>query len=320
MSDNRPPAISLQRLTRYFGKKPVVRDLDFDVPRGQVTALLGLNGAGKTTTIRILMGLLAPTRGRAITLGEDASAMSVATRAKIGYLVEGHYLYPSLRVMQCQDFQRAGYEQWNDGLFRDIVAHFAIDPTAKVSTLSRGQRAGVALALVLAPDPELLVLDDPALGLDPASRRALNETLIEFAAGGKRTVLLSTHLMDDVERIADRVAVMVGGQLKVDTALDDFLARISMYSIANATFDLAVVSAIPGLIEARRVGGQMQLAIADADAETMAAIDRLGGNCERIESSLNDAVLAYLTRERGDGSFLASQGQLQSTVADGGSQ
>ncbi|MDA8746101.1 ABC transporter ATP-binding protein [Rubripirellula amarantea] len=301
------PAIELQGLTRYFGAKPVVRDLDFRVPEGQVTALLGLNGAGKTTTIRILMGLLAPTRGKAITLGEDASRMSVSTRARIGYLVEGHFLYPSMRVRQCQDFQRAGYATWNDELFRDIVRHFGIDQDARVSTLSRGQRAGVSLALVLAPDPELLVLDDPALGLDPVSRRALNETLIEFAGGGKRTVILSTHLLDDVERIADRVAVMVGGRLKVDTMIDDFTDRVSLFAVHGDEFDASVVAAIPGLIEARKLGDRLQIAVADADEETLAAIDRLSGQPpERVDSTLGDAVLAYLTRERGDGSFFST--------------
>ena len=138
---------------------------------------------------------------------------------------------------------------------------FGIDKNARVSTLSRGQRAGVSLALVLAPDPELLVLDDPALGLDPVSRRALNETLVEFAGDGKRTVLLSTHLLDDVERIADRVAVMVGGRLKVDTTMDDFTSRISIFAIQGHEFDNRKVAAVPGLIEARKLGDRLHLSL-----------------------------------------------------------
>ena len=159
--------------------------------------------------------------------------------------------------------------------------------------------------MVLAPDPELLVLDDPALGLDPVSRRALNETLIEFAGGGKRTVLLSTHLLDDVERIADRVAVMVGGRLKVDTSMDDFVSRVSLYSVkSDGREDQAAVNAIPGLIEARRVGNRMQMAIADANGVAHAAIEKTYGQPEQIETTLNDAVLAFLTRQRGDLSLI----------------
>ena len=151
-----------------------------------------------------------------------------------------------------------------------------------MSTLSRGQRAGVSLALVLAPDPELLVLDDPALGLDPVSRRALNETLVEFAGDGKRTVLLSTHLLDDVERIADRVAVMVGGRLKVDTTMDDFTSRISIFAIQGHDFDNRKVAAVPGLIEARKLGDRLHIAVADADEETLAAINRLSNHASAV--------------------------------------
>lgn len=298
-------AIELKRLCRYFGKKSVVDDLNLSVQSGKVTALLGLNGAGKTTTIRILMGLLSPTRGTATTLGSDATTMTTETRKRIGYLVEGHYLYPSMRVKDCQKFQRAGYDKWNGNLFDDIVGHFSIDPTARISTLSRGQRAGVSLAMVLAPDPELLVLDDPALGLDPVSRRALNETLIEFAGGGKRTVLLSTHLLDDVERIADRVAVMVSGRLKVDTSMDDFVSRVSVFSVKNDRPNaISMVADIPGLIEARQIGDRLQMAIADANGAAHESMEKLFGNSEQIETTLNDAVLAFLTRERGDSSFL----------------
>jgi ABC-2 type transport system ATP-binding protein len=300
-------SIELKRLCRYFGKKAVVDDLNFNVQTGKVTALLGLNGAGKTTTIRILMGLLSPTRGSASTLGADATTMSTDIRKRIGYLVEGHYLYPSMRVKECQSFQRAGYDSWNNDLFDDIVRHFSIDPSARVSTLSRGQRAGVSLALVLAPDPELLVLDDPALGLDPVSRRALNETLIEFAGGGKRTVLLSTHLLDDVERIADRVAVMVGGRLKVDTSMEDFFSRVSLFSVkAGAGYDPSLTRSIPGLIEARQIGDRLQMAIADANGVAHEAMEKSFGKPEKIETTLNDAVLAFLTRQRGDGSFFSS--------------
>ena len=300
-------AIELKRLCRYFGKNPVVDDLNLNVQTGKVTALLGLNGAGKTTTIRILMGLLSPTRGSATTLGADATTMSIDTRRRIGYLVEGHYLYPSMRVKECQSFQRAGYDSWNSNLLDDIVRHFSIDPAARVSTLSRGQRAGVSLAMVLAPDPELLVLDDPALGLDPVSRRALNETLIEFAGGGKRTVLLSTHLLDDVERISDRVAVMVGGRLKVDTSMDDFVSRVSLFSVeSNGGNDQSAAETIPGLIEVRQVGDRLQMAVADANGVAHQTIEKLFGRSEKIETTLDDAVLAFLTRQRGDSSFFSS--------------
>lgn len=300
------PVIRTERLTRYFGSQAVVRDLDLKVPPGQVTALLGLNGAGKTTTIRIMMGLLRPTRGRCEVLGQNSSGLSPEARMRIGYMVEGHFLYPGMRVSECARFQRAGYSRWDDGQFDQIVNHFGISQSTRVANLSRGQRAGVSLALVLAPDPELLILDDPALGLDPVSRRALNETLIEFAADGKRTVLLSSHLLDDVERIADRVMVMIDGRLQVDTTLDDFRGRVTAFVVEADAFEPQRVAAIPGLIEARRMGRRIHLTVADADEETSAAVHRLNASSvELIELPFTDSVLAWLSRSREQQSFLS---------------
>ena len=300
------PVIQTKRLTRYFGQNGVVRDLDLRVPPGQVTALLGLNGAGKTTTIRIIMGLLRPTRGRCEVFGQDSGQLSPDARMRIGYMVEGHFLYPGMRVRDCAKFQRAGYSRWDDAQFDQIVAHFGIAQSTYVSHLSRGQRAGVSLALVLAPDPELLVLDDPALGLDPVSRRALNETLVEFAAGGQRTVLLSSHLLDDVERIADRVMVMIDGRLQVDTTLDDFRSRVSGYVVNSESVDTDRVAAIPGLVEARRLGSRLHLTVADVDEETLTAVERLNASSvETIELPFTDSVLAWLSRSREQQSFIS---------------
>jgi ABC-2 type transport system ATP-binding protein len=297
--------IQTERLTRYFGSQAVVRDLDLRVPPGQVTALLGLNGAGKTTTIRIIMGLLRPTRGTCRVFGKDSSDLSPEDRMRVGYMVEGHFLYSGMRVSECAKFQRAGYSRWDDAQFDRIVKHFGISQSTRVGHLSRGQRAGLSLALVLAPDPELLVLDDPALGLDPVSRRALNETLVEFAADGQRTVLLSSHLLDDVERIADRVMLMIDGRLQVDTTLDDFRDRVTGFSVEADVVDSDRVAAIPGLIEARRVGSRLHLTVADADEETTAAIERLqASSVEPMELPFADSVLAWLSRSRNQRSFL----------------
>ncbi len=302
------PVIRTDRLTRYFGKRCVVSDLDMKIVPGQVTALMGLNGAGKTTTIRILMGLLRPTRGRCTVFGEDSAQLTPETRMRIGYLVEGHFLYRNMRVNQCAKFQRSGYSRWDDTLFDDVVAHFGIRPSNRIGELSRGQRAGVALGLVLAPDPELLVLDDPALGLDPVSRRALNETLVEFAGQGKRTVLLSTHLLDDVERVADRVMVLVDGRLRVETSTEDFINRVSGFSVEISPANVDQIGSISGLIEARKRGGRFLLAIADADDQTMAVLQAISDSAvETTELGFADCVLSYLTSKRGDQSFLGTQ-------------
>ncbi|MGV3486818.1 MAG: ABC transporter ATP-binding protein [Planctomycetaceae bacterium] len=295
--------IRTRHLTRYFGSRAVVRELNFGVPRGSVVGLLGLNGAGKTTTIRMLLGLLEPTRGCCEVLGRDSRELTPSDRARIGHTVEGHFLYPWMRVRECEAFGRQTHPRWDGHFFEQAVRRFGIDTAAKVSWLSRGQRAGVSLASTLAGDPELLILDDPALGLDPVSRRALNETIIEFCESGDRTVLLSSHLLDDVERVADRVAVMVEGRLLVDSTLDEFRGRVGAWVIEMPENPLAGCT-LPGIVQCRPLGSRWHVTVADPDAETEAAIQRLGAaSAERVDVTFEDAVLAYLSRSRVGHSF-----------------
>jgi len=295
--------IRTHRLTRYFGRRAVVRELDFSVPCGSVVGLLGLNGAGKTTTIRMLLGFLEPTRGTCEVLGRDSRELTPDVRARIGHTVEGHFLYPWMRVRECEKFGRETHPQWDGSFFEQAVRRFGIDTDAKVSWLSRGQRAGVSLASTLAGAPELLILDDPALGLDPVSRRALNETIIEFCESGDRTVLLSSHLLDDVERVADRVAVMVDGRMLVDSTLDDFRNRVAAW-VLDVPQDPTIMRTIPGLVHCRPIGNRWHVTVADPDEETTAAMERLqAASIERVEVTFEDAVLAYLSRSRVGHSF-----------------
>ena len=208
-----------------------------------------------------------------------------------------------MRVRECERFGRETHPRWDGAFFEQAVRRFGIDTAAKVHWLSRGQRAGVSLASTLAGDPELLILDDPALGLDPVSRRALNETIIEFCELGDRTVLLSSHLLDDVERVADRVALMVDGRMLVDSTLDDFRNRVSAW-LVDVPQDPTVNHTIPGLVHCRPVGSRWQITIADSIAETIAAIEGIGAVItEPVDVTFEDAVLAYLSRSRVGHSF-----------------
>ena len=302
MTDHASIAIQTRRLTRYFGRRAVVRELDFAVPRGSVVGLLGLNGAGKTTTIRMLLGLLAPTRGSCEVLGRNSQELTPDDRTRIGHTVEGHFLYPWMRVSDCAKFERDTHAKWNANFFDQTVARFGIDPTARVHWLSRGQRAGVSIAATLATDPELLILDDPALGLDPVSRRALNETIIDFCDGGERTVLLSSHLLDDVEHVADRIALMVDGRLLVNATLDNFRDGVSAWA-APTSADLTAIESIAGYVHSRIRGGRRIITLANATEESAMVLAKYGAVREHDEVSFADAVLAYLSRSRVEQSF-----------------
>lgn len=301
-------AIQTIGLTRYFESRAVVRDLDLAIPRGSISGLLGLNGAGKTTTLRMILGLLAPTRGESFVLGIPSQQLTAVDRGRIGHTVEGHFLYGWMKVSECEQFHQATHPRWDSVLFKETVHRFGIALQTKCSRLSRGQRAGVSLALMLAASPELLILDDPALGLDPVSRRALNETLVDFASDQQHTVILSSHLLDDVERVADRILVMVDGQLLVNCSLDELRGRVSGWTLTFAN-QPNVSPTVPGLIYARRTSDAWHVVVADADDETTAAIHRLGASSiAPMDVPFDEVIVAYLSRSRRGESFLLGAG------------
>jgi len=300
-------AFSANGLTRYFGNKLIVRQCSFAIPRGTVTGLLGLNGTGKTTIIRMLMGFLPPMRGSSSILGINSQSLTAADRMRIGYTVEGHFLYRWMHVAECERFQAGTFARWNSKQFRETIERFGIEPSARVSHLSRGQRAGVLLALTLCSMPEVLVLDDPALGLDPVSRQALNETVLEFVESGDRTVLLSSHLLDDIERISDRILIMVDGRIVVESTVENLLNRLSTCTL-ELDEDTKTLLSIPGLVYMRRIGRRWTLTIVDMDSTTESILVSLGGQTfVRNQTAFNDAAMAYLSRTRGSNSFLSNK-------------
>lgn len=295
----RDAVIQTRNLTRCFGPRPAVLALDLDVPRGCVFGLLGRNGSGKTTMIRMLLGLLAPTRGSARVLDWDSQHLPPEARARIGYLAEGHRVYGWMRVRQCARFQARGYPCWNEAVFRAVADYFGLDRQARVRDLSKGQRAGLCLALTLAPEPELLVLDDPGLGLDPVARRALLEALVHVTRQADRTILFSSHLPADVERIADRIAVLDRGALRACCSVDAFRDRVRRIVLHFAGPPPAL-PAIPGLLHAQHAPGEIALTIANCDDRTERLLAGLGAvRSESVPPDLEDALVCYLG-ERGE--------------------
>ena len=298
--------IETEGLTRYFGRKAAVEQLSLSVPRGGVFAFLGRNGSGKTTTIRILMGMLDATRGSARVLGHDSANLSPQVRSRIGYLAEGHHVYGWMRVQQCAEFQAAGYDHWNWEIFRAVIEHFGLDVKARARYLSRGERAGLCLALTLAPEPQLLILDDPALGLDPVARRSLLEAMVFVTRGEDRTILFSSHLLSDVERVADRIAIIDRGILRACCTVEDFRRRLGQWVLR---FDSKVakrpdLSQIAGLVNATSVDNEWHVTVANPDEQTESTLSQLGPtSLQKASLNLEDAVIHYLG-ERGRSSLL----------------
>jgi ABC-2 type transport system ATP-binding protein len=223
--------IEIENLVKYYDGRCILDGIDLKIPRGCIYGLLGRNGLGKTTMIRILLGLEPPTRGRTSLLGEDSQDLSAKTRGRIGYVAEGHNLIQNYRVRRLIGICRGLSIHWNDKFFAGIIETFRLPMDRKVKEMSAGMRAQLNLALAMAIEPELLILDDPTLGLDTVARRQFLELAIELIQKQNRTILFSSHILSDVERIADRVGVLAGGRLVVDCELEDLKNRIRKFQI-----------------------------------------------------------------------------------------
>jgi ABC-2 type transport system ATP-binding protein len=263
------------------------------VPRGTVYGLLGRNGAGKSTTLKMLTGMVRPDHGRVELLGEAVARLAPPTRARIAYLAEGHPLYTWMTIRQAVDFTTGFYGAADMSLAYQILDHFELSPRAKIGQLSKGQRAQVSLALAIAPDPELLILDDPTLGLDTNVRRDFLESMIQIIQRRGRTILFSSHVLGDVERVADRVGVMIDGVLRVDCPAEHFKRSVRKV-IAEFGREPPPLPPLPGLLSHWRVGTRYELVFVGYGPVQRSAVEALGAQrLDVVDLNLEDAFIAY---------------------------
>lgn len=217
-----PPALAplvvleVRGLRRHFGRVPAVDGIDLTVREGEIYGFLGINGAGKTTTIRALMGIIAAEAGTISLLGETTRRTSVAQKRRIGYVSQEQNFYPWMTCRALGKFVGAFYPSWDAAEFTRLLSVLEVPAERRVSELSGGMRAKLALALALAPRPALLILDEPTAGLDPVARREFMQLIVAQARQHRRTTLFSSHLIDEVERTADRVGIIHQGRMRFE--------------------------------------------------------------------------------------------------------
>jgi len=262
---------------RHFGEREVLRGLTFSVEPGEIYAFLGRNGAGKTTALRILLGFLAPHHGRSEVLGEDSLTMPAALRARIGYVGEGHRLYTLMRVCDAVDFEEGTRPGFRRNFAERAIQRCGLTPKQRIYSLSRGQRAQLALVLAVAEKPDVLIFDDPAMGLDVVMRREFLDAMIDVLSGEGTSVLFSSHILTDVERIADRIGLLHDGRMLIDADLEEVKGRFLKYVwTPGAGRPETGPPDVPGLVRERRRREGFDLLFLDVD-ETAEARLRADG-------------------------------------------
>jgi len=284
-------AIEIENLVKYFDGRCVLDDVSFKVPKGCIYGLLGRNGVGKTTIIRILLGLEVPTRGRTKLLGTASRELTAGQRGCIGYVAEGHNLIQNYKVQRLVGLCRDLANSWNQSLFENLIGTFALPMGRKVKELSTGMRAQLNLSLAMAIDPEILILDDPTLGLDTVARRQFLELAIDLIQKNGRTILFSSHILSDVERIADRIGVLVDGRLVVDCSLEQLKERIKKFRLIfahDAPDDLHLTE----VIRQQHSGREMVVTIANWNSQKQDIIKTFNPEtCDEIPMSLEDIFI-----------------------------
>ncbi|MBP5419018.1 MAG: ABC transporter ATP-binding protein [Bacteroidales bacterium] len=247
--------IRCENISQYYGDKLVYKNINFGVEEGKILGLLGKNGTGKTTIINILNGYLTPTEGRCTIFGHDVRNLTPNDKARIGLLLEGHVQYTFFNVNQIERFYSRFYPNWNADAYYDLIKQLHISEHQRIASMSCGQRSQVALGLIFAQNPEVLILDDFSMGLDPGYRRLFIERLLEFVRNGKKTVFLTSHIIQDMEMLIDDCMVFDYGRVLLHKPTAEIMNTFRRY-----TFD-SECDAIPhivGLWHTARVGKQWE--------------------------------------------------------------
>jgi ABC-2 type transport system ATP-binding protein len=285
-------AIATTGLCRRFGKVEAVQDVDLSVPPGSVYGYLGRNGAGKTTTIQMLMGLLLPDSGSVSVLGFDPVKQDVPMKRVVSYVPEHVQMPEWMTVKGLMGFGAGVHPRWDKALAEQLRARLELPADRKFSQLSRGMQGKAALMAALASRPELLILDDPTMGLDPVVRREFMESIVAALSDTGTTVFFSSHILDDVERVADWIGILHEGRLVVQSSLDDLQARVKrvIASFRDPVPDLV----LPGTLQHESDGRQHVFIVDGYSDAVLKQLHEAGASSANVEGlSLEDIFVAY---------------------------
>jgi ABC-2 type transport system ATP-binding protein len=237
-------ALELNALTKRFDIVPVLKGISARVEPGEVIGLLGLNGAGKTTLLETALGFSLPESGSARIFGQDSTAMDGATKARIGFVPQRDELLEGMKGGAYLDLIAEFYPAWNTNLVARLATEWAVPLDTKIGKLSVGQRQKLSIISALGHEPDLLILDEPVASLDPVARRGFLKELVDIASTQTRSIIFSTHIVTDLERVASRVWLMQEGLMTIDASMDELkenFARVRLNTDLPANFDRSTV-------------------------------------------------------------------------------
>ena len=226
--------IETRQLAKNFTFQEVLTSVDLSIERGSVVGLLGTNGSGKSTLIKCLLGLLKASKGTAKIFGEDSWELSAKAKARMGYVPQTPNFYPWMSTLDIVDYVGAFYDTWDRAWTRSLMKRWELPTQDRASVLSPGQKQRLSMVLALGHRPELIILDEPVASLDPLGRRESLRQLIEVAQDGDHTMLYSTHILSDLERVASHVAILAGGKIDCYDELDQLKERFKRIRISAA--------------------------------------------------------------------------------------
>ena len=232
--------VEVKNLTHYYGKKLVYENLNFNIKKGSIFGLLGKNGTGKTTTINILNGFLKPTEGHCLMFGEDSYKLSPKTKARVGFLIEGHIQYSFMNILQIEKFYSKFYPNWRKEPYWELMAKLKVTEDQKISKMSCGQRSQVALGLLLAQNPDLLILDDYSMGLDAGYRRLFIDYLSEYAKAEGKTIFITSHIIQDLENFLDDCVIIDYNSVLVTMPIKEFQEKFKQYKFDTPNSELTL--------------------------------------------------------------------------------
>ena len=291
-------AVEIENLGRTFGKFEAVKGVDLKVLKGTVFGLLGVNGAGKSTIIKMLVGHLRPSYGRICILDRPLEEDPIEIRKRVAYVSENRYLYEWMTVAESVRFTRAFHTNWDDGKAADLLKRFSLPPEKKVKQLSRGNRARLCLLLALSFNPELIILDEPTSGLDPIVRRDFIENIVSEISEEGKTVLFSSHIVEEVERVADYVGIINEGELLMVSSIDEIKGSYKRMRYAtNGT--RPEIAGVPGVLAVENGRHEQILTVSAWGDETLRTLGERGvKNPEVLPISLEDIFVNTVRAER----------------------